>query len=137
MQSDTDRALENAYELGRKNAQIIELARRHCVNMEFHESGGRGLAEEASGLPINMRRVHCPFGKPANSMAMNLEWITVDFYNKNCEGCPHRRPTGQLPNFQLESPIARLGNIQVNELTEFSAPRPHAPIPWCPDPSRR
>ena len=98
MRSDTDRALEDAYELGRKNAQIIELARRHCVNMEFQESGGRGLAEEASGLPINMRRVHCAFGKPANSMAMNLEWIAVDFYEENCEGCPHRRPTGQLPN---------------------------------------
>lgn len=98
MRRDTDRAFDEAYERGRKNAEIIELARRHRVNMQFLESGGRGLAEEASGLPINMRRVHCPFGKPDNSMSMNLEWIAVDFYEENCEGCPHRRPTGGLPN---------------------------------------
>ena len=75
----------------------MELARRHCLNMEFQQSGGQGMAKEASGLPINMRRVRYAYGKPANTMAMNLEWIAVDFYKENCEACPHRRPTGQLP----------------------------------------
>jgi len=56
-----------------------------------------GDGEEVSGLPINMRRVHCQFGRPSRSAAMNLEWIATEFYEQNCIGCPHRRPTGELP----------------------------------------
>ena len=47
------------------------------------------MAKEMSGLPIHMRRVHCPFGSPANSMSMNLEGIVVDFFESYREGCPH------------------------------------------------
>jgi hypothetical protein len=66
--------------------------------MEFRESGGTGMAEEVSGLPINTRHVHCQFGEPAGGMTMNLEWIATEYYEDNCIGCPHRHPTGQLPN---------------------------------------
>jgi hypothetical protein len=62
--SDTDPLFDDALVLGRRNAEIIELARRHCVHMEFRQSGGQGLLEEMSGLPINMRRVHCRYAEP-------------------------------------------------------------------------
>src|SRR5438132_14225416 len=94
----TERAFDDAFALGRENQTTIELARRHCLHMEFRECGGHGMAEEVSGLPINIRRVHCQFAKPSGSAAMNLEWIATDFLEQNCIGCPHRRPTGQLPN---------------------------------------
>jgi hypothetical protein len=96
--SSPDRAFEDAFALGRQNKVTVELARRHCLNMEFPEFGVRGMAEEVSGLPINIRRVHCPFGRPSGSASMNLEWLAIEFYETNCVGCEHRRPTGQLPN---------------------------------------
>jgi hypothetical protein len=96
--SSTDRAFEDAVALGRQNQVTVELARRHCLNMEFLEFGGRGMAEEVSGLPINMRRVHCPFGRPLGSASMNLQRLAIEFYETNCVGCEYRRPTGQLPN---------------------------------------
>lgn len=89
--------MDGALELGRANLQTIELARRHCLNMTFVEAGGRGMAEAMSGLPINTRRVECPYGR-GNGWAMNLEWVALDFYNEHCVGCEFRRPTGEVPN---------------------------------------
>jgi hypothetical protein len=65
--------------------------------MEFRQSGGQGMLEEMTGLPINMRRVHCRYGQPSGSMAMNLEAIAVEFYEANCAACEYRRPNGLVP----------------------------------------
>jgi hypothetical protein len=46
MASGTERAFDDAFALGRQNQVTVELARRHCLNMEFPEFGGRGMAEE-------------------------------------------------------------------------------------------
>jgi hypothetical protein len=64
--------------------------------MRFAESGGPGMAEEATGLPINMRQVRCPvaFG----SQSMNLFGIASIFYEDHCIGCSLRRPTGEVLN---------------------------------------
>jgi hypothetical protein len=51
--SEIDRNWNDAIGLGRAKQQIIELSRRHCLNMSFVESGGRGAAEASTGLPIN------------------------------------------------------------------------------------
>lgn len=92
-----DRVLDDAMAQGRANAVTIEMARRHCTLMTFAECGGRGMAEAMSGLPINTRRVHCPYAQ-GNSMAMNLDWIASNFYEENCVGCEYRQPTGEVPN---------------------------------------
>jgi len=89
--------LDRAYALGRANLATMELARRHCLHMTFTEWGGRGWAEQASGLPINTRQVSCPVAR-GNSAAMNLDWIVSDFYDRHCVGCQRRRPTGEVPN---------------------------------------
>ncbi|WP_419703211.1 hypothetical protein [Promicromonospora sp. NFX87] len=83
-------------EMGRENAGIIELATNHCQNMRFVEFGGRGMLEEVTGLPINMRRVECPVAI-GNTAAMRLEHIALGFYAEHCTGCAMRRPTGRLP----------------------------------------
>jgi hypothetical protein len=100
MPMDTDRIFEQAVAMGRRNQETIELARRHCIHMEFREweLGGRGMAEAATGLPINARRVHCAYAAPFNSAAANLEWIASEFYKTNCVGCAYRRSTGEVPN---------------------------------------
>lgn len=97
MAASFDRTWDNAVQLGHENAKTLELARRHCLNMQFEESGGRGAAEAATGLPINMRQVRCPVAI-GDGMAMNLAWIARDFYRQHCVGCTLRRPTGDVPN---------------------------------------
>ncbi|SNR86171.1 hypothetical protein [Blastococcus mobilis] len=94
--SRSEQVWDDAIRIGRENQQTLELARRHCLNMQFVESGGRGMAEEATGLPINMRQVRCPvaFG----SKSMNLFGIAGTFYEEHCVGCSLRRPTGEVPN---------------------------------------
>jgi hypothetical protein len=94
--SRSEQTWDDAIRIGRENQQTLELARRHCLNMQFVESGGRGMAEEATGLPINMRQVRCPvaFG----SQSMNLLGIASALYEDHCVGCSSRRPTGELPN---------------------------------------
>jgi len=93
----TARMIDSSIELGRANQITVELARRHCLHMTFTEWGGRGIAEEMSGLPINARRVSCPYAQ-GDGAAMNLDWVATDFYNEHCVGCEYRRPTGDVPN---------------------------------------
>lgn len=97
MTDRVDRLMGEAMAQGRANAVTIELAKRHCRHMTFTEWGGRGMAEAASGLPINSRQVHCPYAH-GNTAGMNLDWIAVDFYEEHCIGCQYREPSGELPN---------------------------------------
>lgn len=94
--SQFEQGWDDAVRMGRENQQTLELARRHCLNMTFVEFGGRGMAEEATGLPINMRQVQCPvaFG----GASMNLSGIASEFHGEHCVGCLLRRPTGEVPN---------------------------------------
>ena len=95
---------------------MMELARRHCLNMVFTEAGGRGIAELENWLPINARQVSsrtrqfctflrrqgakvvsCPVAAD-NAWGSNLDVIAGDFYDRHCAGCQLRRPTGERPN---------------------------------------
>ena len=69
MSVNVDRIFDDAVEMGRRNQETIELARRHCIHMEFREweLGGRGMVEAVTGLPINTRRVHCAYAPPSGS----------------------------------------------------------------------
>lgn len=89
------------YELGRENLRIIELATNHCQNIRFVEFSGRGLLEDVTGLPLNMRRVECPVAI-GNTGSMRLDEIALEFYAKQCPGCLQRNPTGRLPNLETE-----------------------------------
>lgn len=91
-----ERLWNDAVQLGKKNQETVELARRHCLSMEFVPSGGRGLVEAQTGLPIDMRQIRCPVAH--GGMASNLWWIATEFFREHCVGCELRRPTGELPN---------------------------------------
>ncbi len=92
--------IDDTVAIGRRNKEVIELARRHCLNLEFTEwaGTGRGMVEATMGLPIGSRRVRCPYESKPGGISGNLEWIASDFYVDNCVGCPYRRPTGEVPN---------------------------------------
>jgi hypothetical protein len=96
MNASSDREWDRSIAIGEQNAQIVELAHRHCQLMKFVESGGRGMLEEATGLPINMRQIECPKAHGTTS-GMRLDWIAGEFYRANCVGCDMRRPTGEMP----------------------------------------
>ncbi|WP_344353876.1 hypothetical protein, partial [Streptomyces nogalater] len=96
MSSQAERFFDDAVRTGRKNAVTMEMARRHCLNMTFTEFGGQGMAEAATGLPINTRQVSCLVAHGGASA--NLDWIVGEFYEQHCVGCSHRRPTGDVPN---------------------------------------
>ncbi|MFC7761108.1 hypothetical protein ACFQY4_26070 [Catellatospora bangladeshensis] len=89
-------------ELGHENAHVIELATNHCQHMRFVESGGRGMLEEVTGLPVNSRRVECPVAI-GNMSGMRLDHVTFSFYAAHCGGCEMRSPTGRLPNLETEA----------------------------------
>ncbi|MGW5216169.1 hypothetical protein ACWEQO_34465 [Streptomyces sp. NPDC004051] len=96
MRSQAEQLFDDAVRTGRKNAVTMEMARRHCLNMTFTEFGGQGMAEAATGLPINTRQVGCLVAH--GGAGANLDWIAGEFYEQHCVGCSHRRPTGDVPN---------------------------------------
>ena len=87
--------------LGQRNARVIDLAANHCQSMRFIQSGGQGMLEETTGLPLNSRRVECEFAI-GDTSGMQLEHIAFGFYADHCIGCAERAPTGRLPNLETE-----------------------------------
>lgn len=109
------------FELGHENARVMELATNHCRHMRFVESGGRGMLEEMTGLPVNSRRVECPVAI-GNMSGMRLDDLTFSFYAEQCGGCEMRSPTGRLPNLETEA-HARQEQGAVAEAQEAEALR--------------
>lgn len=105
-----DRDWDGAVEVGMRNREIMTLAQHHCTRMEFVPNGGQGMAEEATGLPINSREVRCPIAR-GGMTSTNLEPIVLAFYRENCVSCEQRCPTGVVPNLAS----------YVNELDELAA----------------
>ncbi len=96
MNGSTERGWQRAVQLGKANQEIVGLARRHCLNMEFVPCGGRGMVEAATGLPVDMRQVRCPVAP--GGMSADLRWIATEFYREHCVGCDRWNPTGEVPN---------------------------------------
>ncbi|UAJ79805.1 hypothetical protein IT072_01600 [Leifsonia sp. ZF2019] len=93
---DEEDNFERELEIGRHNAFVIELSHRHCQLMRFEQTLGRGMLEQMSGLPINMRTIECP--KVNGAMGgMQLQPIATSFYREHCIGCKLQRPTGEVP----------------------------------------
>src|SRR5713226_2885615 len=95
-----DHMQEQAVELGERNAEAIELVRKHCANaqVEHHPMGGIGLIEQMTGLPIGMKTVTCEYAaKPPDFAGAEFLPVALSFYKNNCVGCPHRILVG-IPN---------------------------------------
>jgi hypothetical protein len=91
-----DDVWDGALAAGVQNEKMITLARNHCTRMQFVQNGGQGMAEEATGLPINAREVRCPVAH-GHMISSNLAVTVPAFYREHCVGCEEQRPTGLLP----------------------------------------
>jgi hypothetical protein len=97
-----DQMEERALALGERNADAIELVRKHCANarVEHDPMGGISMLEQMTGLPISGRTIKCQYApKGAGFSTIELLNVAVSFYNNNCVGCPHRIPVG-IPNLK-------------------------------------
>jgi hypothetical protein len=92
-----DDSIQGAVQIGEKNKHIIELARNWCAHLEVQQSGGVGLVEVYTGLPIGMRSFKCAYARAAGFAGMDLEYIALDFHDRNCADCSQRVPV-RFPN---------------------------------------
>ena len=92
-----DDGIERALQIGEANAKVIELAKNWCAHLKVEKSGGTGIVEAQTGLPIGMRSFKCVHACAAGFAGMVLESIVLDFYDRNCIGCTKRVPV-RLPN---------------------------------------
>jgi hypothetical protein len=88
--------MDQAMRHGMDNVEVMELARRHCLKMEFTLESGPSMVEQATGVPLSLRQVRCPVA--LGGMSSNFRWIATDFYRENCVGCDKRASTGEMPN---------------------------------------
>jgi hypothetical protein len=91
------RELERYQALGERNQRALELAQNWCARLEIDVDGGVGLIEEMSGLPIASRVFRCPYARDTGWRMLEAQNAAVQFYDQNCNGCPHRQPV-RLPN---------------------------------------
>lgn len=97
--------IEEAIEAGQQNLRAVELLNNWCSHSEFIRSGGIGMIEAETGLPIGHLGVQCKFVKQNSMLTWLLEDSIYSFYKENCKECSQRIPVG-FPNI-LEFVIPR------------------------------
>lgn len=94
-----DSDLQDVYQRGKLNQDVVRLASNYCRRMKIKRSpfSGVGLPEQWTGLPIAPREISCEFASRPTSGSTDAERTALAFYDANCVDCPHRVP-GALPN---------------------------------------
>ncbi len=87
-----------AVDMGRANAEAIELTRRHCVHARVEEVGGNSMVGAMLGLPMGALEVRCEHAPPPHTQGHRALELAIEFYEANCTGCSYRESTGELPN---------------------------------------
>jgi hypothetical protein len=93
----TDKHVERAIAMGEANKRTLELVRNWCAHLSIEKQGGGGLVEQFTDLPIGPRSLTCPHAPAAGFSGHDLQFLALDFHDRNCRGCAHRQPVG-LPN---------------------------------------
>jgi hypothetical protein len=94
---DTNRQVQRAITIGEANKRVLELLENWCAHITVEKEGWGGLVEQMSSLPIGPRSLTCPHASATGFSGMDLKFIALDFYDRNCVGCAHRKPV-RLPN---------------------------------------
>ena len=94
----SDEMIQEAIEYGERNAEVIRLVERHCAHARVEIVGGIGLVEQQTALPIGTRAMRCEHAEDHGFAGMDFGRVAVNFYNKNCVGCPHHEPVAGPPD---------------------------------------
>lgn len=89
--------IEETINVGQKNLRAVKLLSNWCSHSELIRSGGIGMIEEVTGLPIGHMGVQCKFVKQSSIFSWQLEDSVYSFYKENCKDCNRRVPVG-FPN---------------------------------------
>jgi len=93
-----DRRWAEAVEMGQKNRRTAALVQDWCAHARIENHGGVGLIQMQTGLPIGLLAMACDYAASGNTMAAgDLADAALDFHDRNCIACPHRKPV-RLPN---------------------------------------
>jgi hypothetical protein len=90
---DFDEAIAN----GERNREAIQLVLNWCGNAKV-ECDARGMLAVHTGLPIGHHHIQCDFADDGGtSHFYEVSEAALDFHDRNCVGCGHRKPM-RLPN---------------------------------------
>jgi hypothetical protein len=88
----TEKHVERAVAIGERNSSTLELLRNWCAHIVVEKRGGGGLLEQQTGLPIGPRSLTCPHAAARGFIGSDLNFLALDFYDRNCAGCAKRKP---------------------------------------------
>ena len=87
-----------AVQMGRDNAEMIDLIRHHCSHARVVMPSGNSPVGQAYGLPMGSLEIRCEHAPPPRTSGHRMRDLAIEFYRANCIGCPHRNPSGILRN---------------------------------------
>lgn len=91
------RDIADTIKAGERNRDTMVLVRNYCANARVEKFGGTGMIEQATHLPIGLHGMRCDFAPEGGMACWDLRDAVIDFYDRNCTRCQHRRPQ-RLPN---------------------------------------
>lgn len=94
---DFEERYKDAVEAGQRNLRAAKLVSNWCFHAEINRSGGRGVIEAETGLPIGHMGLQCKHSKKNSMHTWLLEDAAYDFYLNNCQNCNERTAVG-IPN---------------------------------------
>jgi hypothetical protein len=89
--------LSRALETGEKNRQTLVLLQNWCAHAKLERGGGVGLIHAMTRDPVGLLGVSCDYAPAGGMYAWDLAAVALEFHDRNCVGCPYRKPVG-LPN---------------------------------------
>ena len=93
-----DRQWAEAVEMGQKNQRTATLIQNWCAHARIENHGGVGIIQIQTGLPIGLLAMACDNAPSGGIMSSwDLADAALDFHDRNCAGCAHRKPV-TLPN---------------------------------------
>lgn len=121
----TDRSIQRAIEGGQRNANGFTLVKNWCAHVRIERSGGIGMVEQATGLPIGHHGLACDHAPAGGMMCWDIRDAALDFYDRYCHDCTLRKAVG-VPNMgswvaERDAEVAKRQTAKDAEAHEIAA----------------